>query len=59
MLSRRRRPHLVDKVLEPSFRFTAFVGWDDTIKIMIVIFLTGIILASVAAFLTVRRYLKV
>ena len=53
------KAYLVDKVLEPSFRFTAFVGWDETIKIMIIIFLTGIVLASVAAFLTVRRYLKV
>ena len=53
------KAYLVDKVLEPSFRFTAFVGWDETIKIMIIVFVTGILLASVAAFLTVRRYLKV
>ena len=26
------KAYLVDKVLEPSFRFTAFVGWDGTIK---------------------------
>ncbi len=53
------KAYLVDKILEPSFRFTAFVGWDETVKIMIVVFVTGIVLASVAAFLTVRRYLKV
>ncbi len=53
------KAYLVDKILEPSFRFTAFVGWDETVKIMIVVFVTGIVLASVAAFLTVRRHLKV
>jgi len=50
---------LVDKVLEPSFRFTAFVGWPEVYKVMIIIFVTGVVLASGAALLTVRRYLRV
>lgn len=51
--------YLVDRVLEPSFRFTAFVGWDEVLKVMLIIFVTGLVLACGAALLTVRRYLKV
>ncbi|MGV1037186.1 MAG: permease-like cell division protein FtsX [Candidatus Nanopelagicales bacterium] len=50
---------LVDQVLEPSFRFTAFVGWPEVIQVMVIIFVTGVVLAGAAALLTVRRYLKV
>ncbi|MBP7972569.1 MAG: permease-like cell division protein FtsX [Candidatus Nanopelagicales bacterium] len=50
---------LVDQVLEPSFRFTAFVGWPEVIQVMIIIFVTGVVLSGAAALLTVRRYLKV
>lgn len=50
---------LVDRVLEPSFRFTAFVGWDQTKWVIIIVFGTGLVLTCGAAYLTVRRYLKV
>jgi cell division transport system permease protein len=53
------KAYLVDQVLEPSFRFTAFVDWTSTAKIMVTVFVVGVVLASVAAFFTVRRYLKV
>ena len=50
---------LIDKVLAPSYRFTAFVSWDQVILILPVVFLTGILIAAIAAALTLRRYLKV
>lgn len=50
---------LVDNVLEPSFRFTAFVGWSETWKIALTVLVVGIVLSCGAALLTVRRYLKV
>jgi cell division transport system permease protein len=53
------KAYLVDQVLEPSFRFTAFVDWTSTGWIMVTVFVVGVLLASLAAFFTVRRYLKV
>ena len=50
---------LIDKVLAPSYQFTAFVGWEQVVVILPVVFLTGILIAAIAAGLTLRRYLKV
>jgi cell division transport system permease protein len=50
---------LIDKVLAPSYRFTAFVAWDQVLVILPIVFLTGIVIAMIAAALTLRRYLKV
>ncbi len=50
---------LVDRILQPAFRFTAFIGWDAVIGVMIIVFGTGIVLAGGAALVTVRRYLRV
>ena len=50
---------VVDRVLAPAFQFTAFVGWDAVASIVPILFLTGIVLACVAAFLTLRKYLRV
>jgi len=50
---------LVDRILEPSFRFTAFVSWEDVIQVMIGVFVIGVVLSCVSAFFSVRRYLKV
>ena len=50
---------LVDGVLTPSFQFTNFVGWDVWAQVSVVVFLTGVTLASVAALITLRRYLRV
>ena len=32
---------LIDRQLRPTFEFTAFVGWDDVLAILPVLFLTG------------------
>lgn len=50
---------LIDQVLAPSFQFTAFVGWDAVAEIAPVVFLTGVVLAGLAAFFTLRKYLRV
>jgi len=50
---------VIDQILAPSFQFTAFVGWDAVIAIAPVLLITGILLAGIAAFFTLRKYLRV
>jgi cell division transport system permease protein len=50
---------VIDRVLAPAFQFTAFVGWEAVWAIVPILFLTGIALACLAAFLTLRKYLRV
>ena len=50
---------IIDQVLAPSFQFTAFVGWDAVVTIAPLILITGIGLAGLAAFFTLRKYLRV
>ena len=50
---------VVDQVLAPSFQFTAFVGWDAVFTIAPIMLVTGVGLAGIAAFLTLRKYLRV
>lgn len=51
--------YLIDRILQPSFRFTAFIGWQQVRMVMIIVFLVGVVLASAAAIGSVRRYLRV
>ncbi|CAB4928306.1 MAG: FtsX-like permease family protein [Actinobacteria bacterium] len=50
---------LIDGVLAETFKFTSFVGWETVWTIAPVVFLTGIVLSALAAFLTLRKYLQV
>ena len=50
---------LIDGQLKPTFEFTAFVGWDDVLAIVPWIFLTGVLLAGLSSFVTLRRHLRV
>ena len=50
---------LVDDQLRPTFEFTAFVGWDDVLAVLPVLFLTGALLAGLSSFVTLRRHLRV
>jgi cell division transport system permease protein len=50
---------LVDGVLTPSFQFTSFVGWGIVGEVSVVVFVTGVALASLAALVTLRRFLRV
>jgi cell division transport system permease protein len=50
---------LIDQVLAPSFQFTAFVGWDAVATIAPIMLIVGVGLAGIAAFFTLRKYLRV
>jgi cell division transport system permease protein len=50
---------LVDGQLRPNFPVIAFVGWSDVLAIMPWLFLTGVLLAGLASFVTLRRHLRV
>lgn len=46
-------------VLIPAFPFTAFVGWGNVLSIFPLLLLAGVAMASIAGFITLRRYLRV
>ncbi len=50
---------VIDRVLAPAFQFTAFVGWEAVWAIVPILYITGVALACLAAFLTLRKYLRV
>ena len=50
---------VIDQILAPSFQFTSFVGWDAVFAIAPLMFVVGILLAGLAAFFTLRKYLRV
>jgi len=50
---------VVDNVLAPAFQFTAFIGWDAVVGIIPLLFLVGMGLAVLAAFFTLRKYMRV
>ncbi len=50
---------VIDQVLAPSFQFPAFVGWDAVLAIAPLMILVGVGLAAIAAFFTLRKYLRV
>jgi cell division transport system permease protein len=45
--------------LVPNFPFTNFVGWGEVWAIIPVLLVTGVLLAGLSSFLTLRRYLRV
>jgi cell division transport system permease protein len=50
---------VIDGDLRDTFQFTAFVGWDDVLSVVPWLFVTGILLAGLASFVTLRRFLRV
>jgi cell division transport system permease protein len=50
---------LVDGQLRPNFPVIAFVGWNDVLAILPWLFLTGMLLAGLSSFVTLRRHLRV
>ena len=50
---------LVDGQLRPNFPVIAFVGWSDVFAILPWLFLTGMLLAGLSSFVTLRRHLRV
>ena len=49
----------VEDRLEPSFQFTAFIGWEAVWVVVPILLLAGVGLSALASFLTLRRYLRV
>ncbi|MFZ5851045.1 MAG: permease-like cell division protein FtsX [Actinomycetota bacterium] len=49
----------VDDRLVPSFRFTAFIGWDAVWTVVPILLVTGVALSALASFVTLRKYLRV
>lgn len=50
---------VIDGELRETFEFTAFVGWGDVLSVLPWLFLTGVVLAGLASFVTLRRFLRV
>lgn len=50
---------LIDGTLASTFRFTTFIGWDVILQTLPLVIGTGVLLAVVAASVTLRRYLRV
>lgn len=49
----------VDDRLAPSFRFTAFIGWDAVWTVVPILLVSGVALSALASFVTLRKYLRV
>lgn len=50
---------IIDGVLAPSFQFTTFIGWDAVLAVIPILVLVGVLLSGLAAFFTLRKYLRV
>lgn len=50
---------LIDGILRPNIKFTPFVGWGDFAGIVPILVLTGVVLAGISSFVTLRKYLRV
>ena len=50
---------LVDRLLKPMLKFTAFVGWKDVIAVTPWLFVVGVALTGISSFFTLRRHLRV
>lgn len=50
---------LVDNWLQDRIELINFIGWDSVVMVMPYIFAVGVLMPAVAAFFTLRKYLKV
>jgi cell division transport system permease protein len=50
---------LIDRFLRGQISLIQFIGWGPVIKVMPLILLIGVLMSSVAATLTLRKYLRV
>ena len=49
----------IDDRLRPRFTFTQFVGWDAVWAITPILIIAGVVLATLASFFTLRKYMRV
>lgn len=50
---------IVNGTLRPAIRFTPFVGWGQFVLLVPLLVGTGVVLAGIASFVTLRKYLRV
>jgi cell division transport system permease protein len=50
---------MVDSILRPNIKFTPFVGWHQFVVIVPLLAVTGVLIAGLASFVTLRKYLRV
>jgi cell division transport system permease protein len=50
---------LINGVLRPNIKFTPFVGWDQFVGMVPLLVGTGVVLAGLSSFVTLRKYLRV
>ena len=50
---------LIDRVLEPTFRITNFIGWGDVFVSGVWVMVIALVIAALASTITLRRYLRV
>ena len=53
------KAYLVDGTLRHNIRFINWVGWSETLSIFPLLFLVGIVLATVSSFFAIQRHLRV
>ena len=50
---------VIENTLVPAYPFTAFIGWDAVWEIVPVLVAVGVLISTLAASLTLRKYLRV
>ena len=50
---------LIDRVLEPTFKITNFIGWGDVLVSGLWVLVIALVIAALAGIVTLRRYLRV
>lgn len=53
------KAYVIDTRLRPRFQIFPFVSWADVLAIVPWLFLTGVLLAGLSSFITLRRHLRV
>lgn len=50
---------LVDRILEPNFPITRYITWSDVWLSASAVFIVGVVLAAIASFLALLKYLRI
>jgi len=50
---------LIDQFLKSQISLITFIGWGPVFQVMPLILVIGVGMSSIAAFLTLRKYLRV
>jgi cell division protein FtsX len=50
---------MIDRVLEPAFKITNFIGWGDVLVSGLWVTVIALVIAALAGTVTLRRYLRI